>query len=82
MIWTRTSCFTRLIMAGVTVNIATPASGAPNAVYRGLFHLQENAPPPGPYRRHMPRVLGGSYGVGRFLMGEVPLYTLFCGVWR
>ena len=28
----------------------------------------------GPYRRPMPRVLGGSQGVGRFLMGEVPLY--------
>ena len=31
-------------------------------------------PPPGPYRRPMPRVLGGSWGGGRFLMGEVPLY--------
>ena len=27
----------------------------------------------GPYSRTMPRVLGGSKGVGRFLMGEVPL---------
>ena len=27
----------------------------------------------GPYRRPMPRVLGGSWGGGRFLMGEVPL---------
>ena len=26
-----------------------------------------------PYRRRLPRVLGGSWGVGRFLMGEVPL---------
>ena len=27
----------------------------------------------GPYRRPMPWVLGGSYGGGSFLMGEVPL---------
>ena len=26
----------------------------------------------GPYSRPMPRVVGGSYGVGRFLMGETP----------
>ena len=26
------------------------------------------------YRRTMPRVLRGSWGGGRFLMGEVPLY--------
>ena len=30
--------------------------------------------PVGPYRRPMPRVLGGSWGGGR-LMGKVPLYT-------
>ena len=30
--------------------------------------------PLGPYSRTMPTVLGGSYGGGRFLMGEVPLY--------
>ena len=28
---------------------------------------------PGPYRRLTPRVIGGSWGGGRFLMGEVPL---------
>ena len=32
------------------------------------------APPYDPCRRPMHIVLGGSYGVGRFLMGEVPLY--------
>jgi len=32
--------------------------------------------PLGPYRRRMPRVLWGSYGGGRFLMGEVPLQGL------
>ena len=31
--------------------------------------------PLGPYRRPMPRVLRGSWWVGRFLMGEVPLQT-------
>ena len=30
--------------------------------------------PLGIYRRPTPRVLGGSKGSGRFLMGEVPLY--------
>ena len=30
---------------------------------------------PGLYRRPLPRVLGGSQGAGRFLMGEVPLYS-------
>ena len=33
--------------------------------------------PLGTYRRPMPRVLGGSWGGGRFLMGEVPLYLSF-----
>ena len=33
--------------------------------------------PIGPFRRLMPRVLGGSFGGGRFLMGEAPLYRLF-----
>ena len=31
--------------------------------------------PLGPYRRPLPRVLGGSYGGGRFLMSEVLLYV-------
>ena len=30
--------------------------------------------PLGPYRRPMPRVIGGSWVGGRFLMSEVPLY--------
>ena len=30
--------------------------------------------PQGPYRRSMPRVLGGSWGGGRFLVSKVPLY--------
>ena len=38
----------------------------------GVPHLQENAPPLGPYRRPMPSGLGGSWG-GGVLMGEVPL---------
>ena len=28
----------------------------------------------GPYRRPVSKIPGGSWGVGRFLMGEVPLY--------
>ena len=39
-------------------------------------HLTRTPPPLGPYRRPMPGVIGRSYGVGRFLMGEVPLWTL------
>ena len=35
----------------------------------------KNPPPLGPYRRPMPRVLSGSYGVGRLPMSEVPLYA-------
>ena len=42
-------------------------------VYRGTS-LSRNCTPLGPYRRPIPRVLGGSQGGGRFLMGEVPLY--------
>jgi hypothetical protein len=34
----------------------------------------ESASPVGPYRRPMSRVLGGSLGVGCFLINEVPLY--------
>ena len=35
---------------------------------------QRKHPSLGPYRRPTPRVLRGSYGGGRFLMGEVPWY--------
>ena len=37
--------------------------------------LLRKRPPLGPYRRPMPRVLGGFQGGGRFLMSEVPLYA-------
>ena len=40
--------------------------------YRGISLIRKRTPP-GPFRRPMPRVLGGSQGGGRFLMGEVPL---------
>jgi len=43
--------------------------------YRGTT-LNRKRTPLGPYRRPMPRVLGGSYGGGCFLMGEVPLYVV------
>ena len=39
---------------------------------RGTSLIRKRTPL-GPYRRPMPRVLGGSYGRGRFLMDEVPL---------
>jgi len=41
--------------------------------YRGTSFIRKQ-PLVGHYRRHMPRVLGGSLGGERFLMGEVPLY--------
>ena len=41
--------------------------------YRGTS-LTRKRTPLGPYRRPRPRVLGGSLGGERFLMGEVPLY--------
>ena len=40
----------------------------------GVPHGLENAPPVGPYRRLMTRVLGESRGGWMFLVGEVPLY--------
>jgi len=43
------------------------------APYRGTSLIRKRSPL-GPYRRAIPRVLGGSEGGGRFLMGEVPLY--------
>ena len=36
----------------------------------------------GPYRRPVPRVLGGTQVGGRFLMGEIPLYGVPCGTVR
>jgi len=50
-----------------------PASG--QIKYRGTSLIRKRTPL-GPYRRPMPRVLGGSWGGGRFLMGEVPLYSV------
>ena len=43
--------------------------------YRGTSLIRKRTPL-GPYRRPTPRVLGGSQGGGRFLMGEVPLYAV------
>ena len=45
-------------------------------VYMGTSLIIKRTPL-GPYHRPMPRVLGGSKGVERFLMGEVPLYALY-----
>jgi len=45
---------------------------APSLDYRGTS-LIRNRTPLGPYRRPMPRFLGGSKEGGRFSMGEVPL---------
>jgi hypothetical protein len=42
--------------------------------YRGTSLIRKSALL-GPYRTPMSRVVGGSWWGGRFLMGEVPLYT-------
>ena len=41
--------------------------------YRGTSLTRKRTLLVGPYRRSMPRVLGGSKGGGRFLIGEVAL---------
>ena len=41
--------------------------------YRGTSLVRKRNPL-GPYRGPLPRVLGGSWKGGRFLMGEVPLH--------
>jgi len=51
-----------------------PASDVGCEVYRGASLIRKRTPL-GPFRRPMPRVLGGSWRGGRFLMSEVPLYT-------
>ena len=43
--------------------------------YRGISIIRKRTPV-GHNRRPMPRILGGSYGGGRFLIGGVPLQTL------
>ena len=44
----------------------------PQMPYKGTL-LTKTRTPLGPYLTPMPRVLGGSYGGGRFIMDEVPL---------
>ena len=41
--------------------------------YMGTSRISKRTPL-GPYRRPVPRALGGSQGAGRFLKGEVTLY--------
>ena len=53
--------------------IQTPMARG-RSTYRGNS-LIRNRHPVGPYRRPMPRVLGGSYGGGRFLVDKMPLYA-------
>ena len=50
-------------------------------VYRDIS-LTTKCNPPGPNRRPMSRVLGGTYGGGRCFMGEVPLCGTFGGTAR
>ena len=43
--------------------------------YKGTSPIRKH-PTLGPYLRPTPRVVGGSQGGGRFLMGEVPLHRV------
>ena len=52
---------------------------SPSGLYRGTS-LTRKRTPLGPYRRSMPSALGGSQRGGRFLMGEVPLYSVSAAV--
>ena len=52
---------------------ARPHSLGALRAYRGTSLIRKRTPL-GPYRRPIPRVLGGSKGGGRFLMSEPPLY--------
>ena len=47
--------------------------------YRGASLIRKRNPL-GPYSMPMPGILGGTQGVGRFLMGEVPLYGTYTTV--
>ena len=60
----------------VGFRVPIPRSGG---VYWGTS-LIRNHLTLGPYRRPMPRFLGVSYGVERFLMGDLPLQGLGLGV--
>ena len=51
----------------------TPVHRGTEPPYRGTS-LARRRTPLGPYRRPMPRVLGGTQGGGLFFMSEVPLY--------
>ena len=57
----------------------TPRDPLEVPLYRGTS--LENRHPVGPYSRTMPKLLWRSWGGGRFLMSEVPLYSssLFVG---
>ena len=48
------------------------AQGSRSGFTRGTS-LKRKRTALGPYRRPMPRVLGGSWGGGHFLVSEVPL---------
>ena len=69
---------------GLVESCTVPQLQAPKTFGGGRFLVSElslhrgssliiNSTPLGTYSRTMSRVLGGSWGGGRFLMGEVPL---------
>ena len=65
-------CNTHVIKHTYTQPTGPPIQAQPAQGY--LAH--KKSPPLGPYRKPMPRVLGGSYGRGRSFMSEVPLGSM------
>ena len=61
-----------ILRGGLHAPSVTDPAGTAVSAYRGASLIRK-CTPLGPYRRPMPRLLGGSYGGGCFLMGEVPL---------
>jgi hypothetical protein len=65
-------------MSEVPLHPRLERRGSKTATHRAekrISSLTKKINPLGPYRRPMPRVLGGSQGGGRFLMGEIPLHS-------
>ena len=56
----------------VDIHICAAFTASRGDPYRGTSLIRKRNPL-GPYRRPMPRVLGGSSGGGHFLMGKIPL---------
>jgi hypothetical protein len=64
------------IVTGINAPFLLGRVARPVSPYRDTS-VTIKRPPVGPYRRPMPRVVGWSWGGGRFIMDEVLLYFFF-----